>query len=71
MLDLGHQPHVFRFECVKPRADNRIGFGIEFVEGQILEFLAHAVHAHAPGERGVDVEGLLSAAATRLGRHVG
>jgi hypothetical protein len=41
------------------------------VERQILEFLAHAVHAHAPGKRGVDVEGLLGAAAARLKRHVG
>src|ERR671923_297682 len=47
-------------------AHHRIGLRIELVERQVLELLAHLVHAHAPGERGVDVERLLGGATARL-----
>ena len=70
LFDFGDQADVFRLERVKPPADHRVRFGIEFAECQILELLAHLVHAHAPGERSVDVERLLGAAPARLGRHV-
>ena len=39
-------------------------------EGVVLEFLAHFLHAHARGQRGIDVERLLGDALARLGLHV-
>ena len=71
LLDLCHQTDILRFERVETFADDRIGFGIELAERQVLELLAHFMHAHAPGERGIDIERLLGAAPARLGRHVG
>ena len=71
MLDFGHQADVFRLERVEALADDRIGFGIELVERQVLELLPHLMHAHAARERSVDVEGFLGAAPARLWRHVG
>ena len=38
-------------------------------EGEVLELLAHLLHAHAAGERRVDVEGLLGDALALVGRH--
>ncbi len=38
------------------------------MEGQILELLAHLMHAHAAGKRRVDVERLLRGAPARLRR---
>jgi hypothetical protein len=52
-----------------PLHHHRIGFRIERVEGQILELFAHLLHAHAAGERGIDVEGLLGDAPARGVRH--
>src|SRR5262249_9768667 len=47
LLDLGDQADVFRFERVKTPADHRVGFRVELAERQILELLAHLMHAHA------------------------
>ena len=57
-------------ERVEPRADHLVGFRIELAERQVLELLAHLMHAHAAGERRVDFQRLLGGAAARLGRHV-
>ena len=38
-------------------------------EGEILKFLAHLLHAHAPGQRGVDLERLLGDALALVRRH--
>ena len=70
LLDLGDQPDVARFQRLEPLADDLVGFGIELAERQVLELLAHLVHAHAAGERRIDVERLLGDAAARLRRHV-
>ena len=63
-------PTFVRLERVEALADDRIGFGIELVERQVLELLAHLMHAHAAGERRVDVERFLGDAPARLRRHV-
>ena len=55
---------------VEAAADDLVGLRIKLAERQILELLAHAVHAHAAGERRVDVERFLGDAAAPLRRHV-
>ena len=56
-------------DVVEPRLDRRVGVGLEVAEGQVLELVAQALHAHAPGERGVDVQRLLGDARALVGRH--
>ena len=46
-----------------------IGLRIEAAEGQILQLFAHFLHAHAPGQRRIDVERLLGDALARGRRH--
>ena len=57
-FDLADQVAVALGERLEPMLDHLIGFGIERAEGQVLQLLAHLLHAHAAGERRVDVEGL-------------
>ena len=54
----------------QPLADHLVGVGIELAERQVLELLAHLMHAHAAGERRIDVERLLGGAPARFRRHV-
>ena len=54
----------------EPRGHDVVGFRIELAERQVLEFLAHLLHAHAAGERRIDFQRLLGDAAARFGRHV-
>ncbi len=68
-LDFGHDVLAARRECREPLADDAIRVGMEFLERKVLQLLAHLVHAHAAGERRVDVERLLGGAAARIGRH--
>ena len=68
-FDLADQIAVALGQRIQPLHHHRIGFRIERVEGQILEFLAHLLHAHAAGERGIDVECLLGDAAAGGRRH--
>ena len=42
----------------------------QMAEGKIFQFLAHILHAHAPGERSIDIERLLGDARAFLLRHV-
>ncbi len=68
-LDLADQIAVALGERVEPLHHHRIGFGIEGAEGQVLQLLAHFLHAHAPGQRRIDVERLLGNAPSRFRRH--
>ena len=70
LFDLRNQSDVALFQRVEALADHRIGVGIELAKRQILELLAQLVHAHAAGERRIDVDGLLGRAAARLRRHM-
>ncbi len=47
-----------------------IGLRIEHPEGKVLKLVAHALHAHAPGERRVDLHRLLGDPRALLLRHV-
>ena len=69
LLDLGDHIAVARFERGEPFADDAKGFRVEFAERQVFHLLAHLVHAHAAGERRIDVERLFGGAPARLGRH--
>ena len=70
ILDLADQAVVARRERVEPRADDLVGLRVQHAEREVLQLLAHLVHAHAGGERRVDVDRLLGDALARLGRHV-
>ena len=66
LLDLGDRRAVALGQRVEPRAHHLIGFRIELAERQVLELLAHLVHAHAAGERRIDFQRLLGGAPARL-----
>ena len=70
LLDFGDQQLVAVGERIEPRRHHLVGFRIEFAERQIVELLAHRMHAHAAGERRIDFQRLLGGAPARLGRHV-
>ena len=55
---------------IEPATDHLTGFRIEFAERQVIELLAHRMHAHAAGERRIDFARLLGGAPARLDRHV-
>ena len=68
-LDLADQIAVALGQRLESLRDHRMRIGIEHAERQILEFLAHFLHAHAAGERRIDVEGFLGDAAARGRQH--
>ena len=68
-FDLADQIAVAVRQRIEPLHHHRIGFRIEHAERQVFEFLAHLLHAHAAGERRIDVERLLGDAAARRRRH--
>mgnify|MGYP000397997766 CR=1 FL=1 len=51
------------------RGHRLVGVEIDVPEGQGLQLVAHVLHAHAPGERGIDVHRLLRDAGALLRRH--
>ena len=70
LLDLADQVLVAVGERIEPAADHLVGLRIELAERQVVELLAHRMHAHAAGERRVDFQRLLGDAPARLDRHV-
>ncbi len=68
-FDLADQIAVALRQRVQPLHHHRVGFRIERMEREILEFLAHLLHAHAAGEGRIDVQRLLGDAAARGVRH--
>ncbi len=51
-------------------ADDRAArLRVEHPEGQILKLVAHPLHAHAPGERGIDIHGFSRLLHLLLGAH--
>src|SRR5579863_8349195 len=58
-FDLADQIAVALGKRIQPLPDHRIGVRIERTERKILELLPHLLHAHAPRQRGIDVERLL------------
>ena len=70
LFNFGDPAARCRGECFQPLAEHLVGVRIEFAERQILELVAHLLHAHAAGERSVDFKRLVGGAAPRLGRLV-
>ena len=58
-LDLGDQRAVAPLQPFEAPHDGLVVLGLQLVEGQVLELLAHVLHAHAAGERRIDVQRLL------------
>ena len=59
VLDLGDHALVALEDVGQPLDDRAIGLGIDVAESEFLEFLAHVLHAHAAGERRIDLHRLL------------
>ena len=57
-------------ERQQPLGHDIVGVRIELAERQVLELLAHLLHAHAAGERRIDIERLFRHPPPRLRRHV-
>ena len=55
---------------LQPIGDGAVGIRIEDLEREVLELLADGLHAHAAGQRGVDVDRLLGNALALVGRDV-
>ena len=69
LFDLGDQLDVVRAHVGQPRLDHRAGLGRQRFEREVLQLLAHVLHAHASGERRVDVERLAGDALALVRRH--
>ena len=69
LFDVGGEIVIALGECRQPLGDDAIGIRIELAERQVLELLAHLLHAHAAGERRIDVDRLFGGAAFALRRH--
>ena len=54
----------------QPLGDRAVGFRIDVAEGQLLQLLAHALHAHAAGQRRIDLHRLLGDAQALVLRHM-
>ncbi len=59
LLDLGNDAPVAVEHVGQPLGDGAVGVRIDVAEGQFLQLLAHVLHAHAAGERRIDVHRLL------------
>ena len=69
LLDLCDDLAVLAAKLLKPRLDHLIGLRHQMPEGEILQFVAHALHAHAPRKRRVDIECLLGDAGAASPAH--
>ena len=70
VLDAFDHGLVLAGEVLQLVADGLIGFRINVLEGQILQLLAHVLHAHAAGERRIDFHRLLGNSPALVGAHV-
>ncbi len=66
LLDLADPAAGPLRQRLEPLGDHFMRFGVQLTECQILELLAHRMHAHPRGERRIDIERLLGGAAARL-----
>ncbi len=69
LFDLSGKIVIALGECRQPLGDDAIGIRIKLAERQVLELFAHLLHAHAAGERRIDIDRLLGGAALALRRH--
>ena len=68
-FDLADQVAVAIGQRIQPLHHHRMGLRVERAERKILELFPHLLHAHATGERRIDVERLLGNSLARRGRH--
>ena len=71
MLDFADQIGVAGGERVEPRVDHVERLRVKLFEGEVFQFAAHRMHAHAAGKRRIDVDRLLGDAPPRFGGHMG
>ena len=69
-LDLVDQALVPLAQHLEPLDHRRVGLGVQPAKGMVLELLAQPLHAHAPGERRIDVHGLLGDDLALAGLHM-
>ena len=69
LFDLGDQRAVPVAQIRQPCGNGGAGFWHQVAKSQILQFIAHALHAHAPGQRRVDVQRFLGNARLLVLRH--
>ena len=65
-----HEPFVGLSQLGELLSHRGVGFRVEPAERVILQLLAHRFHAHAAGERRIDVDRLFRIALTRFGLHM-
>ncbi len=70
ILNLRDQAQAAIFQRGQPLGDDAKALRVELLEGEVLQLVAHLLHAHAAGQRRIDVDGLLGGAAAGLRRHV-
>ena len=58
-FDFADQVAVALGERIQPLHHHRVSFRIERAERKVFELFPHLLHAHAAGERRIDVERLL------------
>ena len=68
-LDLLDQPLALRGQVGQAAAHGLVGLRVEMAEGEVLQLVPDLLDAHAPGERGVDVQRLLRDATALVLRH--
>ncbi len=70
MLDFADQIAVAGGERVEPRADDLERLRMQLLEGEVFQFAPHRMHAHASGQRRIDIDRLLRHPPPQLGRHM-
>ena len=68
-FDFADQVAVALGQRIQPLHHHRVGLGVEREERQVFEFLPHFLHAHAAGQRRIDVQRFLGDPAPGRGRH--
>ncbi len=70
LFNLAQNVAALFVELGKPVLDNLVGIRIEHPEGNVFQLVTHRLHAHASGQRRVDVHGLLGHAQALLWLHM-
>jgi hypothetical protein len=68
--DLRDQVAGVALQFQEPAHQRGAGLGVQHLEGQVLQLDANRLHPHAPGQRGVDIHGLVGDALALLGRQM-
>ena len=69
-LDLGDRLGIGLALAFEPGGQRGVSLRVDLAERQVLQLLAHVVHAHAAGKRGIDVERFLRDAVALGVRHI-